>query len=125
RLPDAGRRVLRRPVDDVHRRSGRGRAGAATHLLPRSGLPAAERRRRDGGAVAGPGARLMTDPALPRPRPAAVLALLGGLAVLAGLSVLAADAAGGDTLVLMDAGPDRKSTRLNSVTFRSRMPSSA
>src|SRR5699024_7948996 len=105
RLPDAGRRVLRRPVDDVHRRSGRGRAGAATHLLPRSGLPAAERRRRDGGAVAGPGARLMTDPALPRPRPAAVLALLGGLAVLAGLSVLAADAAGGDTLVLMDAGP--------------------
>ena len=47
----------------------------------------------------------MTDTAMPRPRPAVVVALLGALAVLAGLAVLAADAAGGDNLVLMDAGP--------------------
>ncbi|MDN5899219.1 MAG: bifunctional copper resistance protein CopD/cytochrome c oxidase assembly protein [Brachybacterium sp.] len=47
----------------------------------------------------------MTAPLQPRPRPAVVLLLLGALAVLAALSVLAADAAGGDNLVLMDAGP--------------------
>ncbi len=47
----------------------------------------------------------MTDTAMPHPRPAVVVALLGALAVLAGLAVLAADAAGGDNLVLMDAGP--------------------
>src|SRR5699024_7712780 len=92
-LPDAGRRVLRRPVDDVHRRSGRGRAGAATHLLPRPGLLAAERRHRDGGAVAGPGARLMTDTAMPRPRPAGVVALRG-----APVAAVLADLAGALTL---------------------------
>lgn len=47
----------------------------------------------------------MTAPLLPRPRPAAVLLLLGALVVLAVLSVLAAAAAGGDNLVLRDAGP--------------------
>lgn len=47
----------------------------------------------------------MTAPVLPRPRPAVVLLLLGALVVLAGVSVLAANAAGGDNLVLMDAGP--------------------
>lgn len=47
----------------------------------------------------------MTDPVLSRPRPAVVLLLLGALAALAGVSVLAANVAGGDNLVLMDAGP--------------------
>ncbi|WP_262424482.1 hypothetical protein [Brachybacterium sp. Z12] len=39
------------------------------------------------------------------PRPRIILALVGSLALLTALSVLAADAAGGDNLVLMDAGP--------------------
>ncbi|WP_394215366.1 CopD family protein [Brachybacterium vulturis] len=47
----------------------------------------------------------MTAPVLPRPRRPAVLLLLGALTALAVLSVLAAAAAGGDNLVLMDAGP--------------------
>ena len=47
----------------------------------------------------------MTSPSARLPRPGILLALLGGLIVLAGISVLAADAAGGDNLVLMDAGP--------------------
>ncbi|MGP9539914.1 CopD family protein [Brachybacterium sp. AOP43-C2-M15] len=47
----------------------------------------------------------MTSPALARPRPAVLLLLLGGLVVLTLVSVLAADAAGGDNLVLLDAGP--------------------
>ena len=47
----------------------------------------------------------MTSPSARLPRPGILLALLGGLIVLGGISVLAADAAGGDNLVLMDAGP--------------------
>ena len=47
----------------------------------------------------------MSAPALSRPRPVTVLLLLGALTVLAVMSVLAADAAGGDNLVLRDAGP--------------------
>ena len=47
----------------------------------------------------------MTSPSARLPRPGILLALLGGLIVLCGISVLAADAAGGDNLVLMDAGP--------------------
>ncbi|WP_422115510.1 copper resistance D family protein [Brachybacterium sp. UNK5269] len=47
----------------------------------------------------------MTAAAAARPRPAVALLLLGALAVLAALSVLAADAAGGDNAVLLDAGP--------------------
>jgi putative copper export protein/cytochrome c oxidase assembly factor CtaG len=43
--------------------------------------------------------------AAPGPRPAVIALLLGALAVLALLSILAADAAGGDNLVLLDAGP--------------------
>ena len=47
----------------------------------------------------------MTSTSARLQRPGILLALLGGLIVLGGISVLAADAAGGDNLVLMDAGP--------------------
>ena len=50
----------------------------------------------------------MSSPPTARPGPGTPLLLLGGLGVLAALSllsVLAADVAGGDNLVLMDAGP--------------------
>ncbi|HEX7351464.1 CopD family protein [Brachybacterium sp.] len=50
-----------------------------------------------------PPARAAKDPA--RPRPVILVLLLGALAVLALIAVLAADAAGGDNLVLRDAGP--------------------
>ena len=46
----------------------------------------------------------MTTTLPSRPRPATILLLLGALAVLAVIAVLAADAAGGDNLVLLDAG---------------------
>ncbi|MBB5830464.1 CopD family protein [Brachybacterium aquaticum] len=47
----------------------------------------------------------MSSPTLRRPRPGALLLLLLALALLSLVAVLAADAAGGDNLVLMDAGP--------------------
>ena len=47
----------------------------------------------------------MTAPTTPRPRPAVILLLLGGFALLSGLSILAAEAARGEILVLLDAGP--------------------
>ena len=47
----------------------------------------------------------MSAPALPRPRLLTLLLLLAGLAVLSLVAVLAANAAAGDNLVLLDAGP--------------------
>ncbi|GAA4522505.1 cytochrome c oxidase assembly protein [Brachybacterium paraconglomeratum] len=47
----------------------------------------------------------MRAAATPQTRPVLIVILLGAFALLAGISVLAAAAAGGDNLVLMDAGP--------------------